>query len=508
MENLIFIITLAIAAPVGMVIGYFGRKQMAARETDSAEAKAEGILNEAKAKSKEYVLQAKDKSIKIIDAAKAEETERRTEINHLQKRLEDREARFDQKLLELENKQQQLRDKAGQIEQIKQEIQRIKQEQIDKLEKVADLSKEDGRKILLNNLEGEMKDALVQRIKKLEGESQKELEEKARTLLSTVIQRYAASHVAETTTTTVTLPNDEMKGRIIGREGRNIKAIEQLTGVEIIVDDTPETIVISGFSPIRRHLAKRALDKLIADGRIHPSRIEDAITEAKKELSSDIKKAGEDAAYEVGVAGLDPKLIQILGRLKYRTSYGQNVLLHSIEVAQISSLLAEELGANVPVAKKGGLLHDIGKAVDHEIQGGHTEIGRDIMKKFGLPDEVAYIAVAHHEDSPKTLEGIIVKVADAISGARPGARKDSYEQYIQRLDELEQLTNSFEGIEKSYAIQAGREIRVFVKPEQIDDLKAHKLAREIADKIQSELKYPGEIKVNLIRETRVIEYAR
>ncbi|PIS42687.1 MAG: ribonuclease Y [Candidatus Kerfeldbacteria bacterium CG08_land_8_20_14_0_20_40_16] len=508
MENLIFIITLAIAAPIGMVIGYFGRKQMAARETDSAEAKAENILNEAKAKSKEFVLQAKDKSIKIIDAAKNEETERRSEINRFQKRLEDREARFDQKLLELENKQQQLRDKAGQIEQIKQGIQQIKKEQIEKLEKVADLSKEDGRKILLNNLEVEMKDALIQRIKKLENESQKELEEKARTLLSTVIQRYAASHVAETTTTTVTLPNDEMKGRIIGREGRNIKTIEQLTGVEIIVDDTPETIVISGFSPIRRHLAKRALDKLIADGRIHPSRIEDAIIEAKKELSSDIKKAGEDAAYEVGVAGLDPKLIQILGRLKYRTSYGQNVLLHSIEVAQIAGLLAEELGANVPVAKKGGLLHDIGKAVDHEIQGGHTEIGRDIMKKFGLPDEVAYIAVAHHEDNPTTLEGIIVKVADAISGARPGARKDSYEQYIQRLDELEQLANSFEGVEKSYAIQAGREIRVFVKPEQIDDLKAHKLARDVADKIQGELKYPGEIKVNVIRETRVIEYAK
>ena len=508
MENLIFIITLAIAAPIGMVIGYFGRKQMAARETDSAEAKAENILNEAKAKSKEFVLQAKDKSIKIIDAAKNEETERRSEINRFQKRLEDREARFDQKILELENKQQQLRDKAGQIEQIKQGIQQIKKEQIEKLEKVADLSKEDGRKILLNNLEVEMKDALIQRIKKLENESQKELEEKARTLLSTVIQRYAASHVAETTTTTVTLPNDEMKGRIIGREGRNIKTIEQLTGVEIIVDDTPETIVISGFSPIRRHLAKRALDKLIADGRIHPSRIEDAIIEAKKELSSDIKKAGEDAAYEVGVAGLDPKLIQILGRLKYRTSYGQNVLLHSIEVAQIAGLLAEELGANVPVAKKGGLLHDIGKAVDHEIQGGHTEIGRDIMKKFGLPDEVAYIAVAHHEDNPTTLEGIIVKVADAISGARPGARKDSYEQYIQRLDELEQLANSFEGVEKSYAIQAGREIRVFVKPEQIDDLKAHKLARDVADKIQGELKYPGEIKVNVIRETRVIEYAK
>lgn len=508
MENIIFIITLAIAAPIGMVIGYFGRKQMASRETDSAEAKAEGIINDAKAKHKEIILQAKDKTIKIIDNAKKEEEERRAEISALQKRLENRETRFDQKLLELENQQQRLRSKAGQIEQIKQEIQQIKKDQVDKLEKIAELSREEAKQILLNNIEMETKDNLVQRIKKLEEENQKELENKARTLLSTVIQRYASSHVAETTTTTVSLPNDEMKGRIIGREGRNIKTIEQLTGVEIIVDDTPEAIVISGFSPIRRHLAKRALDKLIADGRIHPTRIEDAITEAKKELSSDIKKAGEDAAYEVGIAGLEPKLIQILGRLKYRTSYGQNVLLHSIEVAQISGLLAQELGANVVVVKKGGLLHDIGKAVDHEIQGGHPEIGRDIMKKFGLSDEVAYLAIAHHEDNPKTLEGIIVKVADAISGARPGARKDSYEQYIQRLDELEQLANSFKGVEKCYAIQAGREIRVFVKPEEIDDLNAHHLARDIANKIEEELKYPGEIKVNVIRETRVMEYAR
>lgn len=508
MENLIFIITLAIAAPVGMVIGYFGRKTVAVRETDSAEAKAKNLITEAKAKQKELVLQAKDKAIKIIDNAKQEEAERRTEINRFQKRLETREARFDQKLLELENQQQRLREKAGQVEQIKTEIQQIKKEQVAKLEKIADLSKEDGKRILLENVEEEIKDNLVQRIKKLEEGNRKELKSKAKTLLSTIIQRYAASHVAETTTTAVSLPTDEMKGRIIGKEGRNIKTIEQLTGVEIIVDDTPEAIIISGFSPVRRHLAKRALDKLIADGRIHPTRIEGAIAEAKKELFSDIKKAGEDAAYEVGVAGLDPKLIQILGRLKYRTSYGQNVLLHSIEVAQIAGLLAQELGGNVTVAKKGGLLHDIGKAVDHEIQGGHPEIGRDIMRKFGLPDEVAYMAIAHHEDNPKTLEGIIVKVADAISGARPGARKDTYEQYIQRLDELEQLANSFQGVEKSYAIQAGREIRVFVKPEEIDDLKAHKLARDVANKIEEELKYPAEIKVNVIRETRVTEYAR
>jgi len=508
MENLIFIITLAIAAPIGMVIGYFGRKQMAIRQVDSAEAKAESIVKDAKAKEKELVLQAKDKSIGIIDRAKQDEQERRNETNQLRKRLEDREMRFDQKLLDLENHQQGVREKAKQVEQIRSEIQKIKQDQIAKLEAVAELSKEDGKKILLEKVEQESKENLIQRIKKMDDVNERELENKAKTLLSTVIQRYAGSHVAETTTTTVSLPNDEMKGRIIGKEGRNIKTIEQKTGVEIIVDDTPEAIVISGFNPIRRHLAKRALDKLISDGRIHPSRIEEAIAEAKKELSADIRKAGEDAAYEVGVAGLDPKLLQVLGRLKYRTSYGQNVLLHSIEVAHISALLAQELGANVAVAKKGGLLHDIGKAVDHEIQGGHPEIGQDIMRKFGLPEEVAYISVAHHEDKPKTLEGIVVKVADAISGARPGARKDTYEQYIKRLDELEQLANAFPGVEKCYAIQAGREVRVFVKPEEIDDLNSHKLGRDIANQIENELKYPGEIKVNVIRETRVIEYAR
>jgi ribonuclease Y len=322
------------------------------------------------------------------------------------------------------------------------------------------------------------------------------------------MERIASSQSVETTTTVVTLPSDDMKGRIIGKEGRNIKTIEQLTGVEVIVDETPGPIIVSGFNPIRRHVAKKALDHLISDGRIHPGRIEEAIDKAKKDISQDIKKAGEEAAYELGVVGLDPKLIQLLGRLKFRTSYGQSVLQHSKEVAWLSKMLAQELGANVVVATKGGLLHDIGKAVDHEIQGSHPEIGYDIMKKFGLPEEVSYLSIAHHEDSPKTLEGIICKVADAISGARPGARKDTYEQYLQRLEELEAVATGFEGVEKCYAIQAGREVRVFVKPEEIDDYAATKLARNIADKIEQELKYPGEIKVNVIRETRMVEYAR
>jgi ribonuclease Y len=342
----------------------------------------------------------------------------------------------------------------------------------------------------------------------LERESSEVLDKKARDLLSLAIERCASSHATEITTTTVSLPSDEMKGRIIGREGRNIKTIEQLTGTEIIVDDTPEAITVSGFSPIRRHVAKRALEKLILDGRIHPGRIEEAVEQAKKDLAIDIKKAGEEAVYELGVAGLDPKLVQILGRLKYRTSFGQNALKHSVEVAHLSALLAEELGANVTVAKKAGLLHDIGKAVDHEVTGTHPEIGKDIAKKFNLPEEIIIPIATHHEDAPPTLEAVIVKVADAISGARPGARKDTYEQYLQRLEDLEKVATSFDGIEKAYAIQAGREIRVFVAPDKIDDLAALKLAQAIAKKIEEELKYPGEIKVNVIREKRIIEYAR
>jgi ribonucrease Y len=322
------------------------------------------------------------------------------------------------------------------------------------------------------------------------------------------MQRNVSSYTPEISTTNVDLPNDEMKGRVIGREGRNIKVIEQLAGVEIIVDDTPNTIVISAFSPIRRHVAKRALDALIKDGRIHPTKIEEAIDKAKKDLALDIKKAGEEAIYELGITGFDPKLVQILGRLKYRTSYGQNALRHSVEVAILSGLLAEELGADVPLAKKAGLLHDIGKAVDHEVQGTHPEIGRDIAKKFNLPEEVIAPIETHHDDHPRGLISVIVKVADAISASRPGVRSDTYERYLQRLEELEGLANSFEGVEKTYALQAGREVRIFVNAEKIDDLGMQTLAREIAKKIEAELKYPGEIKVNVIRENRVIEYAR
>ncbi len=503
-----FIIGASIATMIGLVIGFFVRKFWSKQAVDSAEAKAEKIITTAKNKEKEILLSAKDKAIAVIDEAKREEVERRKEMQHLQIRLEKREEIFDKKILEIENRQQRLREKDVQLQKKEEEINQIREQQLQKLEKVANLSQEEAQKVLLENVEKRYKDVLYERMQKMERVGEEELEQKAKNLISLVLQRCASSHAAETTTTTVTLPNDEMKGRVIGREGRNIKAIENLCGVEIIVDDTPGVILVSGFSPIRRHLAKRALDKLISDGRIHPGRIEETVEQAKKELALDIKKAGEEAAYEVGVAGLDPKLLQILGRLKYRTSYGQNVLRHSMEVAFLSGMLAEELGANVAVCKKGGLLHDIGKAVDHEVQGTHTEIGYDIMKKFGLPEEVAYISIAHHEDNPKTLEGVIVKVADAISGARPGARKDTYENYLQRLEELEAVANTFPGIEKTYAIQAGREIRVFVKPEEVDDYQMKKIARDIADRIEEELKYPGEIKVTAIRENRIVEYAR
>ncbi len=497
-----------VALAGGFFVGYLVRKTMAARSVNSAEARAESIVSEAKSKEKEILLAAKDKALSVIEQAKQEEERRRADFAHAQTRLEKRESLFDQKLLDLENKHAKIAEQEAKLEAARQELGAIREQQMAKLEKVAGLTQEEAKKVLLDNIEMRNRDELLARLRKLDDVGAEEWDEKARQLLSLAMERTASTHAVETTTTTLSLPSDEMKGRIIGKEGRNIKALEQLTGVEIIIDETPQTLLISGFSPIRRHLAKRALDRLMVDGRIHPGRIEEAVEQAKKELALDMKKSGEEAAYEAGVAGLHPKLVQILGRLKYRTSYGQNVLQHSVEVAHLSVLLAEELGANIELARKGGLLHDIGKAVDHEIEGGHPKIGYDICKKFGLSEEVASISLTHHDDHPELIEAVIVKVADAVSGARPGARKDTYENYLQRLGELEDLANAFEGVEKSYAIQAGREIRVFVTPAQVDDFKAHELARDIANKIEAELKYPGEIKVNVIRETRAIEYAR
>jgi len=504
MEYLVY----GILSAGGFFIGYWVRKQRASNQVKSAESKAEKILSEAKDKQHNIILQAQEKALKIVDEATKEENRSRQEIRNLQSRLEKRESTFSQKLLELQDKQQKLYDKVAKVEEAKEKIKQIKDEQLAKLEKIANLTKDEAKNVLIKNVEDQIKEDLLNRIKKLETEATETFDDKARDLMASSMQRLVSSYTPEITTTSVTLPNDEMKGRIIGREGRNIKVIEQLTGTEIIVDDTPNVITVSGFSPIRRHIAKKTLDKLILDGRIHPTKIEDAIEESKKELALDIKKSGEEALYEIGVAGFDPKLVQIIGRLKYRTSYGQNALRHSLEVAHLSALLAEELGADVTLCKKAGLLHDIGKAVDHDVKGTHPEIGRDIAKKFNLQQEIIDPIETHHDDKPRGLISVIVKVADAISAARPGARQDTYERYIQRLEELEKIASSFEGIEKTYAIQAGREVRVFVTPDQIDDLQAKNLARDIAKKIEEELKYPGEIKVNVIREMRVEEYAR
>lgn len=508
MENLLLYVLIAIFSVASFVAGYFTRKQWAKNRQDTIEAKIEKLIAEAKTKQKQILLAAQEKSIKVLEEVKNETKQKGQEVELAKRRLEKRESLFDQKLMDLESQKQSLVEKAERVNKIKEEISKIKEEQFAKLEKIAGLTKTEAEKILMENTEKAVADNLLNRIKKLEAEASEELEKKAKEILSAVIERCASSHAQESTSSMVDLPSDEMKGRIIGREGRNIRTIEQLTGVEIIIDDTPQAITLSAFSPIRRQVAKRALEKLIFDGRIHPARIEETIKEAKQEVSLDIKKAGEAAVYELGIAGLDPKLVQVLGRLKFRTSYGQNILNHSVEVANLSALLAEELGADISIVKKSGLLHDIGKAVDHEVQGTHPEIGRDICKKFGISDEVIKPVVEHHHDKPSTLEGIIVKVADAISGARPGARKDTYENYLQRLEELENIATGFSGVEKAYAIQAGREVRVFVTPEAIDDLAAVKMAKDIAEKIEAELKYPGEIKVNVIREKRVTEYAR
>ncbi len=504
MSYLLYIIIAAVA----FIAGWWIRKQRALSEVNSAELRSEKVLAEAKTKEKQIVLEAQDKALKVLEQAKHEAEQQRREVADTQKRLEDRENLFSQKLLELQDKQQALYDKISEIEESKEKIKKIRDEQTAVLEKIAGFSREEAIEKLLERVEEASKEAVASRIKKMENESSEVIEEKTRELVAGAMQRLSSSFIAELTTTTVDLPNDELKGRIIGREGRNIKSIEQLTGVEIIVDDTPGAITISGFSGIRRHIAKRALEHLIKDGRIQPSKIEEAVELAKRELALDIRKMGEEALYELGITGFDPKLVQIIGRLKYRTSYGQNALKHAVEVAHLSGLLAEQLGADVSTAKKGGLLHDIGKAVDHEVKGTHPEIGGQIARKFGLSEAIIAPIENHHDDNPKDIITVIVKVADAISSARPGARHDSFEQYVQRLEELEKITTSFEGVDKVYAIQAGREIRVFVNAEQVSDLRAHELARDIAKKIETELKYPGEIKVNLLRETRVIEYAR
>ncbi len=497
-----------IAIVVGGAVGWVARQWKASSNQQSAEGKAEKLLLEAKNKQQELLLEAKEKSLKIIEEAKQEEQQRHKELQQQQQRVQQRESLFDQKLLDIEKRNEQTTKQQQALEAQQQEIVAIKQQQVEKLERVAGLNQDQARDVLLRAVEKDMDEALQSRLLKLTQQTNEVYDERARQMLTEAIQRCGMSHAADTTSTTLHLPSDDMKGRIIGKEGRNIKRIEELTGVEIIVDDTPATILISAFSPIRRHLAKRTLEKLIEDGRIHPTRIEECVDQAKQDLAGEIMKAGEEALYEMGITGIDPKLTKILGRLRYRTSYGQNVLRHSIEVGVLAGLIAEQLGANVAMCRKAGLFHDIGKALDHDIQGTHPEIGRDIGRRFNFNDDISDAAFCHHDDRPPTIEAVIVKVADSISGGRPGARKDSYEQYIQRLEELEDLAKQFEGVTKAYAIQAGREVRIFVEPQIVTDMGAFEMARDIAKKIEAELRYPGEIKVNVIRETRVIEYAR
>lgn len=503
-------LAIVVGLALGGVSGFALRRLVTQNKMGSAEARAEKIVQEAKTKEQEIVLQGKERALAVVEEGKRELDKDRGEIKDAQLRLAERERMFDKTLLEFENRKAKMDHEKSELDRMRNKVEELTMAAEIKLEEVAGLNKNQAEQVLMTRVEDESKDALMSRLHKMEQDNEEEIEAKARKILSLAIQRFAGSHVVDATTTFVQLPTDDMKGRIIGKEGRNIKALEHLTGCEFIIDDTPESITISGFSPVRRQVAKRALEMLMKDGRIQPAKIEDAVNEAKKDLAKEMKKAGEDALYELGipVSSIDPKLVSILGRLKFRTSYGQNVLQHSMEVARISGMIAEELGLDAFACKKGGLFHDIGKAVDHDMQGAHPQIGYNIMKKFGFPEEMCYQSIAHHEDRPRTIEGVIVKAADAISGARPGARRNSVEDYIRRLEGLEAAAASFEGVEKVYAIQAGREVRVFVEPTKVDDYAAYQLARDVAKKIESELQYPGEVRVTVIRETRVVEYAR
>ncbi len=510
METSFFVLVVGIIAlAVGGAIGYVIRQSLAKNQLSTAEGKATKIIDEADVKAREIALEAKNKAVQILEDAKKEEKEREENLNRESRRLEKRESQIEAMNEEVANEKKLLLKRAEDIKKIQEEIERLRNEQGEKLQRVAGLSVDDAKKELFSLVEEENKTALAEKIIKLEKDGHENLERRALDIMGTVIQKYSRSHVSEFTTTTIQIPNDEIKGKIIGKEGRNIRALEKETGVELIVDDTPGTVVISGFDPVRREVARIALEKLISDGRIHPARIEEAVVEAKKEIDVKIKEAGEAAAYEAGITGIHPKLLYILGRLQYRYSYKQNVLNHTLEVSYIAGALAAELGGNVAVAKKAGLFHDIGKAVDHEIEGTHVKIGMRILEKFGVGQDVIDAMKCHHDEYPHTtLESFIVTAADAISAARPGARKETAEKYIKRMQELEALVNSFPEVEKSYAIQAGREVRIFVSPEKIDDYGALKLAQNVAKRMEEELKYPGEIKVVVFRETRAIEYAR
>jgi ribonuclease Y len=464
---------------------------------------------DGKAKKREMVLEAKEEIHKLRNDQERDHRERRNELQRLERRILHKEESLDRKLDNLEKKETDINAKEVEVQGIKDNLNTLYQKQLRELERLSGLTSEEARKLLLDNIKKEISHDAALMIKEIETEAKEEAEKKAREIISLAIQRCAADHVAETTVSVVTLPNDEMKGRIIGREGRNIRTLETLTGIDLIIDDTPEAVILSGFDPVRREIARVGLEKLIIDGRIHPARIEEMIEKAKKEVEAQIRQEGEEATFEAGVHGIHPELIKLLGRLKFRTSYGQNVLKHSLEVSHLCGVMAAEIGADIQLAKRVGLLHDIGKAVDHEVEGPHVKIGADLARRYNESPAVIHAIEAHHGDiEPKSLEAVLVQAADAVSAARPGARRETLESYIKRLQKLEEIADSFEGVDKAFAIQAGREIRIVVKPEQINDLAAIQLAREIVKKIERDLDYPGQIKVNVIRETRAVDYAK
>ncbi len=507
------IIAAAVALILGFGIGFLFRRQIAEGKIGGAENKAKQIIADAnkaaETKKKEALLEAKDEIHKSRTEFEREIKDRRSEMNRQERRVQQKEEALDKKAETLEKKDEQLNKKIKEVDVLKEETLKVKTAQLEILERISGLSVEEAKSYLLKNIESEVRHEAAIMIKDIESQAKEEADKKARAIISTAIQKCAADHVAEATVSVVALPNDEMKGRIIGREGRNIRALETATGIDLIIDDTPEAVVLSGFDPVRREIARMALEKLIVDGRIHPARIEETVEKARKEIDAIIKQEGEQATFDTGVHGLHPELIKLLGRMKYRTSYGQNVLKHSTEVANLAGIMAGELGVDVKLAKRAGLLHDLGKSVDHEIEGSHVDIGVDIAKKYQESPEVIHAIAAHHGDvEATTVIACIVQACDAISAARPGARRENLATYIKRLVKLEELADSFPGVEKSFAIQAGREIRIMVKPDAVKDEETVLLARDIVKKIESELEYPGQIKVNVIRETRSVDYAK
>ena len=509
MDALVVAGAAVIAAAVGVALGFVVRGTLASQSLKSAQDKSARIVAEARAQQKDMILEAKDEKLRLQREAEEEARAKRAEIQSLERRLISRDEQLDQRADLLEEKSRKINDRERDLEREREELTRLSQERVVALERVSGLSAEDAKAMLLDAIRDEAEHDGVKLARSIERRAREEAQEKAREVIVTAMQRVAADHTAEHTVTVVHLPSDEMKGRIIGREGRNIRALEQATGVDLIIDDTPETVVLSGFDPVRRETARLALTKLIADGRIHPGRIEEVVNKAKAEVELVIRQAGEQAAYDAGVPGLPPEMIKLLGRLKYRTSYGQNVLVHCVETSHLAAIIAAELGADVQAAKIGGLLHDIGKAVDHEVEGPHAAIGAQIAQKHNMPFKVVNGIAAHHQEVEYAcIEAPIVQVADAISASRPGARGETMETYVKRLEDLQAIAESFTGVERSFAVQAGREVRILVRPEEIDDLSASRLARDIVKKIEDSLTYPGQIKVTVIRETRAVEYAK